>query len=69
MFVYDKNIAKLNQIAETTIENIDLFTSEQLEKAAVEIKRLGKAIAAAQKAMQKLEEELPDEGLDTAPEE
>ena len=69
MFVYDKNIAKLTQIAETTIENIDLFTSEQLEKAAVEITRLGKAIAAAQKAMQKLEEELPDEGLDTAPEE
>lgn len=69
MFVYEKNLAKLGQIADSTIENIELFSADQLKKAEVEIKRLGKALAATLKAMQKVEEELPDEGLDTDPEE
>ena len=69
MFVYEKNLAKLGQIADSTIENIELFSAEQLKKAEVEIKRLGKALAAASKAVQKMEEVLPDEGLDTDPEE
>ena len=64
MFVYEKNLSKLGQIVETTVENIELLSLQQIEDALVSAKRLSKVLSDAKKVLEK-----SDEGLDTQPEE
>lgn len=69
MLVHDKNLAKLDQIADSTVEHITLFTQEQIEAATAAVKRLAKALTEAKKAFIKVAEALPEEEVDNDPEE
>ena len=71
MLVHDKNLAKLDQIADTTVESIDLFSQEQIENAIAAVKRIAKSLTEAKKSFVKPVEvvEVTDEEVDNDTEE
>jgi sigma54-dependent transcription regulator len=71
MLVHDKNLAKLDQIADTTVESIDLFSQEQIENAIAAVKRIAKSLTEAKKSFAKPVEvvEVTDEEVDNDTEE
>lgn len=68
MNVHDKNLDKLEKITDVSIEYVDVFTQEQVDRAIAALRRMTKAMQAASRAFAKVQEELPEE-VDTDPEE